>query len=136
MRGYAALLGITGLIHPYILFMVAAIWGGDVLKRFWPAARTMNRPVILDTILRVLFVFPFSVVALWISGSFTKGMSPGAGGFGYYSMGLDAIFNPVRPEFSAILKAWPQDGGQSFEGYQYLGFGIQQQLLHLYHQKG
>ena len=124
MRGYAMLLGITGLIHPYILFMVAAIWGGDVLKRFVPAAKAMNRTLIFDTLLRALFVLLWAFLALYVSGCFTKGMSPGAGGYGFYSFPLDGWFNPVRPEFSSVLRAWPLDAGQSFEGYQYLGFGL------------
>jgi hypothetical protein len=39
-------------------------------------------------------------------------------------MDLLAMINPVRPDFSNIMKAWPLNGGQSFEGYQYLGFGL------------
>ncbi len=124
MRGYAALLFFTGLLHPYLLFMVAAIWGGDVLKRFWPAARKLDRAVVLDTIARAMFVLASSVLALWLAGTFGKGMSPGAGGWSFYSAGLDSFFNPVRQEFSNIVKAWPLNGGQSFEGYQYLGFGL------------
>lgn len=124
MLRYVALLGISGLIHPYLLFMIAAIWGGDVLKRFWPAARTFDRSALLDTALRSVFVFAAAIVALFISGSFTKGMSPGAGGYGFYSFPLDGWFNPVKPDFSTILKAWPLDSGQAFEGYQYLGFGL------------
>ncbi len=123
-RGYAALLTVTGLVHPYLLFMVAAIWGGDVWRRLVPAAKALDRKALLDIGWRAAAVLFCAIVALGIAGSYTKGMSPGAGGFGFYSMGLDAFFNPVRPEFSAILKAWPQDGGQSFEGYQYLGFGL------------
>lgn len=124
MLGYCALLFFTGLLHPYLLFMVAAIWGGDVLKRFWPAARKLDRAVVLDTVLRALIVLMTAVLALYLAGTFTKGMSPGAGGWSYYSMDIAGFFNPVRPEFSAVLKAWPLNGGQSFEGYQYLGFGL------------
>jgi len=124
MRGYAAMLGVTAMVHPYILFMVAAVWGGDVLKRFWPAARRLDRAVILDTAVRSLFSLFWAVLGLWLAGSFTKGMSPGAGGYGYYSFPLDGWFNPVRQDFSTVLRAWPLDGGQSFEGYQYLGFGL------------
>lgn len=124
MRGYIAMLGFAGLLHPYLLFMVAAIWGGDVLKRFWPAARKLDRAVILDTIARAIFVLLVVALALWLAGSFTKGMSPGAAGYGYYSFPLDGWFNPVRPDFSTVLRAWPLDAGQAFEGYQYLGFGL------------
>ncbi|ESQ83473.1 hypothetical protein AEAC466_12420 [Asticcacaulis sp. AC466] len=130
MRGYSALLFVTGLIHPYILFMVAAIWGGDCLKRFFSGLSIVDRKlqarpwVLVDAVVRAVFTLAWAILALFIAGSFTKGMSPGAGGFGYYSFPLDAWFNPVKPEFSSILKAWPLDGGQSFEGYQYLGFGL------------
>ncbi len=124
MLGYAALLGFAGLLHPYLLFMVAAVWGGDVLKRFWPAARALDRAVLLDVVARSAFVLAAAVVGLALGGSFTKGMAPGAAGWAYYSMNLMAFFNPVRPEFSAIMRATPLNGGQSFEGYQYLGFGL------------
>ncbi len=124
MMGWAALMFFTGLLHPYLLFMVAAIWAGDVLKRFWPAARKLDRVVLADTVARAVFVLMVTVGALWLAGTFTKGMSPTAGGWTYYSTGLDSFFNPVRQEFSNIMKAWPLNGGQSFEGYQYLGFGL------------
>ncbi|MGA9659581.1 MAG: DUF6311 domain-containing protein [Asticcacaulis sp.] len=124
MLGYAALLGLCGLIHPYILFMVAAIWGGDVLKRFWPALRALNLPVLLDTGVRAAFVFIWPVITLGLSGTYAQGQAAGAGGYGYYSFPLDGWINPVVPEFSAILKAWPLSAGQAFEGYQYLGFGL------------
>ncbi len=121
---WAALLGLSGLIHPYLLFMVAAIWGGDVLRRFWPAARKLDRATLLDVTWRALVVLAFPLVTLGIGGAYVKGMSPGAGGYGFYSFPLDGWINPVRSDFSQILKAWPLDGGQYFEGYQYLGFGL------------
>jgi len=132
MLGYCALLFVTGMVHPYLLFMIAAIWGGDCLKRFFSGLRIdfterklhADWKTLLDAVVRALPPLFLSVLALYIGGSFTKGMSPGAGGYGYYSMALDAWFNPVRPDFSAILKAWPLNAGQAFEGYQYLGFGL------------
>lgn len=124
MWHWAALLGLSGLIHPYLLFIVAAIWGGDVLRGFWPAARVLDRKALLDVTWRALLVLAFPIVALGIGGAYVKGMSPGAGGYGYYSFPLDGWINPVRDDFSQILKAWPLDGGQYFEGYQYLGFGL------------
>jgi hypothetical protein len=121
---WAMLLGLSGLIHPYLLFMVAAIWGGDVLRSFWPAARALDRKALLDITWRALVVLAFPLVTLGIGGAYVKGMSPGAGGYGFYSFPLDGWINPVRSDFSQILKAWPLDGGQYFEGYQYLGFGL------------
>ncbi len=123
-RGYMALLGVTGLIHPYLLFMVAAIWGGDVLRALWQGAAAKNLHTTGKALVRAAIVLVCPIVTLGISGCYAKGQSPNAGGWAYYSMGLDALINPVRPEFSAIIKSVPQDGGQSFEGYQYLGFGL------------
>ncbi len=130
MQGYCALLFVTGMVHPYLLFMIAAIWGGDCIKRFFGGLRIADRRLhadwktLLDAVARALPPLVLAILALFIGGSFNKGMSPGAGGYGYYSFPLDGWFNPVKPEFSAVLKAWPLDGGQSFEGYQYLGFGL------------
>ncbi len=123
-RGYMALLGVTGLIHPYLLFMVAAIWGGDVLRGVWTGVSARNLHVTAKALVRAVIVLACPLVTLGISGCYAAGQSPNAGGWSYYSMALDALINPVRPEFSQIIKAVPLDGGQSFEGYQYLGFGI------------
>ncbi len=123
-RGYMALLGVTGLIHPYLLFMVAAIWGGDVLRGLWAGLSVRNLHLTAKALVRAAFVLICPLVTLGISGCYAAGQSPNAGGWSYYSMALDALFNPVRPEFSQIIKAVPLDGGQSFEGYQYLGFGL------------
>lgn len=122
--GWACLMGVTGLIHPYLLFMVAAIWGGDVLRAFWPAARALDRRGLLNVVWRAVVVFVCPLITLGISGAYAAGQSAAAGGWGYYSMDLLAIINPVRPDFSNILKPWPLNGGQAFEGYQYLGFGL------------
>lgn len=128
-RGYMALLGITGMIHPYMLFMVAAIWSGEVLRGLWPVLQNLRDrmvwPKLLGSVVwRAAAVLACPLITLGIAGAYERGQSPAAGGWSYYSMGLDALFNPVRSDFSAILKAWPLDAGQSFEGYQYLGFGI------------
>ena len=123
-RGYMALLGVTGLIHPYLLFMVAAIWSGDVLRGLWAGVSVRNLHLTAKALVRVFVVLICPIVTLGISGCYAAGQSPNAGGWAYYSMALDALINPVRPEFSQIIKAVPLDGGQSFEGYQYLGFGL------------
>jgi hypothetical protein len=128
-RGYMALLGVTGLIHPYLLFMVAAIWGGDVLRGLWAGAAARNVHLAGKALVRAAVVLVCPLVTLGVSGCYAAGQSPNAGGWSYYSMALDALINPVRPEFSQIIKAVPLDGGQSFEGYQYLGFGLLMLLI-------
>lgn len=115
---------ITGAIHPYILVMTAAIWGADVIRQFWPAFKRRDMPAILFIARDAFLVLLAPLVSMGLVGTYAAGQSAGAGGFGFYSMGLDALINPVEPEFSNIMKAWYQDSGQAFEGYQYLGFGL------------
>jgi Family of unknown function (DUF6311) len=121
--GYATLLGFCGLIHPYILFMVFAIWAGDFLRVAGPYVRPLNREKLLPILRDSGLVLLSPIVTLGISGAYS-GQSAGALGYSAYSMGLDALINPVRPEFSFFIKAIPQDPGQAFEGFQYLGFGL------------
>jgi hypothetical protein len=123
-RGWIALLGLTGMIHPYILFMVVVIWGGDMLRYFWPAARALDRRTLALVVCRGLVTFAVPLLTMGLAGAYTTGQSPGAGGWSYYSAGLDSFFNPVVQDFSNFLRAWPQSPGQAFEGYQYLGFGL------------
>ncbi len=123
-RGWIALLGLTGMIHPYILFMVVIMWGGDMLRYFWPAARALDRKALALVTTRGLVTFAVPLLTMGLAGAYASGQSPGAGGWGYYSAGVDSFFNPVTQDFSNFLKAWPQSPGQAFEGYQYLGFGL------------
>jgi hypothetical protein len=125
---YATALGLTGFLHPYMLFMIAAVWGADVLRIFVPAAKAMDRPRVLRILRDAALVFICPLITLGISGAYS-GSSAEARGFGFYSMGLDAPFNPVQPDFSFFIKAHPQDMGQYFEGYQYMGLGILGLLL-------
>ncbi|MFT3996494.1 MAG: DUF6311 domain-containing protein [Asticcacaulis sp.] len=120
---YALVLGLTGFLHPYMLFMMAAIWGGDVLRVFIPAAKAMDRKRVLTILRDTALIFACPLITLGISGAYS-GSSAEARGYGFYSMGLDAPFNPVQPDFSFFIKAHPQDMGQYFEGYQYMGLGI------------
>jgi hypothetical protein len=121
---FMANLFLCGMIHPYILFMTAAIWCGDWLRSFgqwWPIR---HKAPLWPLLKNAAMVLGSSFIGMGLVGTYAAGQSIGAGGYGYFSMGLDALINPVRPEFSNILKAWHQDGGQAFEGWQYLGFGL------------
>ncbi|MDC7685086.1 DUF6311 domain-containing protein [Asticcacaulis sp. BYS171W] len=120
---YAASLGVTGFLHPYMLFMMAAVWGGDVLRKFIPAAKALDRKQILIIIRDCALIFACPMIALGISGAYS-GSSAEAKGYGFYSMGLDAPINPVQPDFSFFIRSHPQDMGQYFEGFQYMGLGI------------
>jgi hypothetical protein len=115
---------VTGLLHPYLLVMTAAVWSADLMRNLWPAFQRRDMPAILFALRDAALVLLAPIIAMGLVGTYAAGQSAGAGGFGYYSMGIDALFNPVDPDFSNFLKAWRQDGGQAFEGWQYLGFGL------------
>lgn len=121
--GYAAILLISALIHPYLLFMNASIWGSDALRR---SARLLRERALMK--LGVLAVRAAAVALAPLAALLATGALSGfrveAGGFGYYSMALDALFNPGTPNYSQLLPVAPQGEGQLFEGFQYLGAGL------------
>jgi len=126
---WSALLGFAGLLHPYLLVMVTAIWAGDVwraAKPFWQADDIKGAWHALPQCALPQCALPVcaAIAGLAIAGAFGGGQSPGADGFGIYSMGLDAPFNPGLPAFSALIKAHAGDEGQMSEGFQYLGAGL------------
>lgn len=124
-RNYFALNNfLTGMIHPYLLVMTAAIWSADVIRSLWPLRAQFDAKRLLVIVRDAMIVLAAPLIGMGLVGTYASGQSAGAGGFGYFSMGLDAPFNPVEPKFSTIMKAWYQDAGQAFEGYQYLGFGL------------
>ncbi|MEM9965111.1 MAG: DUF6311 domain-containing protein [Asticcacaulis sp.] len=125
---YAAALGTVGFIHPYLMFIMAAIWGGDVLRKFIPAAKALDRKAMLLIVRDCALIILAPIITLGLSGAYS-GNSAGSAGYGYYSMGLDSPINPVHPDFSFFIKAHPQDMGQAFEGFQYMGLGILGLLL-------
>lgn len=121
--GFAVILLLSALIHPYFLLMNGAIWGSDVLRRAWPRLRLFALQGLGALALRSAAVAAAPVAALWATGA-VGGYRGEAGGFGYYSMALDALINPAVPGYSRFLPVAPQGGGQVFEGFQYLGAGL------------
>ncbi len=120
---YSVALGLTGLIHPYILFMLLAIWAADQARRIVPLLKARQwRDGLVATGLAAATLVP-SVVGLAMAGAFS-GQSAASDGFGVYGMPLDAIFNPGRKDFLLALLNGPQDPRMQFEGFQYLGFGL------------
>lgn len=120
---FAVILLLSALIHPYFLPMNAAIWGTDVMRRGWPMLRSLSVGGLAALAARSVLVAAVPVAALWATGAL-GGYKGDAGGFGYYSMALDALINPGTPGYSRFLPVAPQGEGQVFEGFQYLGAGL------------
>ncbi|GGZ29269.1 DUF6311 domain-containing protein [Asticcacaulis endophyticus] len=120
---YSVLLALCGFIHPYILVMVLAIWGADWLRVLGPQWQAKDIKGLGVSGLKMTLTLLAPIIALAISGAFS-GSSAKSGGFGLYSMGLDAPFNPSNKSFMLPFLSVQQDEGQAFEGFQYLGLGL------------
>lgn len=105
-------------IHPYFLPMVAVFallcTVYDVKGHQYIAA--------------VYFVCVQGITCLFgvLIGALGSGSSISRSGYGYYSMNLNAIVNPVscgQYTWSSLLKVHPQILG-NYDGFNYLGFGI------------
>ena len=152
--GFLALQVLCIGIHPYFVPMVCGILGAWLLERLLPGGRergeawgdTGNKAMPEDkgtktgTNVRVggtlpgrmecLFFFLGNLLVLGITGYvlgiFGSGVSGSAGGFGYYSMNLNALWNPVSlgvEHWSAVLPALGQRAG-NYDGFNYLGIGV------------
>jgi hypothetical protein len=121
--GYAVILVISALVHPYLLFMNASIWASDALRRLIRVVRERSLVKFGVSLIPIAAVALAPTAALLITGAL-GGFRAEAGGFGYYSMAVDALFNPGTAGFSRLLPVAPQGEGQLFEGFQYLGAGL------------
>jgi hypothetical protein len=108
--------------------MNASIWGSDILRRGVGGLRDRDWEGLVELGLRMAMVALAPLAAIWATSG-VGGRANEAGGFGFYSMSLDALINPGRPNYSRVLPAAPQGQGQVFEGFQYLGAGLLGLLL-------
>lgn len=120
---FALILAGSSLIHPYFLPMNAAIWGSDVLRRGCPLLGRRAFRELGWLTGRSAMVLAAPAAALWATGAI-GGLEGDGGGFGYYSMALDALINPGFAGYSRLLPVAPEGEGQTFEGFQYLGAGL------------
>lgn len=120
LRPYAGMwlltTAIVGLIHPYLAAMVSPIAFASLLRE-WLRKRLKLVPA-----LGLLFGMG-GVLALewWLSGLLGTRQALGKWGFDYFSMNLNAPFNPLG--HSRLLPTLPVGGGQ-YEGLAYLGLGM------------
>lgn len=110
---WAALQGVTALIHSYLLAMTMALWLADWLaQRPWRRAALLAEPAL---------VFGAALAALWASGFFVLSSGFGAPGYGELGLDLTALFDSTI--WGALLPALP--GLRHGEhGGSYLGAGV------------
>ena len=108
------------LIHPYILVMVAAIWASAMLGQFLLARDGKTRARMFGDV--AIVVAPLLIVPILL-GTVSE-PTIAVGGYGGFSMALDALWNPNDHHYSALLPASALDPGQALEGMNYLGVGL------------
>ncbi len=118
-------------IHPYFLPMVCGIqaawtldWGMQNL-RLGKGAGSLK---VTGGTLLFFWVGSILAIGVWgyLLGLFGSGMSGASGGFGYYSMNLNAPVNPSSigmEGWSAFLPVLGQLSG-NYDGFNYLGAGV------------
>lgn len=117
---WAAVIAVAGLVHSYLLLMVAALWASALLQ----AAISMPRPAIW-----LRLAGQAAAILLLVAG---LALLHGAAGtnlvstdtYGNFTMALDALWNPGNPSFSKLLPSSSNGHGAAFEGFQYLGAGL------------
>ena len=119
-RRYAGLwlliVAIVGLIHPYLAAMVFPIAFASLLRE-----RLRKRLKLISALGLLLGMGGVLALEWWSSGLLGVGQALGKWGFDYFSMNLNALFNPLT--HSRLLPTLPAGGGQ-YEGLAYLGFGM------------
>ncbi|MET3665522.1 DUF6311 domain-containing protein [Caulobacter sp. 1776] len=126
--GFAGLLALAAGVHAYHLVPIVACFGAAALSELVQrrSGAWLRVPAALALASAALGI------AVWLLDyKDGLGMTGGAAALGFYSMNL---VGPVWPQASALAgQAWTGDwfpdvvdatGGQSFEGFQYLGAGV------------
>lgn len=122
--GWAALLAVAVLTHPYLLAMVAAIWIADLLRSI-----LARREPLLAVLRGAALAVALPVMIGWLSGVFWLARPTGGSvatmkvewGFGIYKMNL---LSPLDPQgWSWLLPDLPSRP-EEIEGFAYLGLGV------------
>jgi len=113
---WGALLGVTAMVHAYLLAMVALIWVADLLGKTFSQQLT-RRQGLLEGVL----LFAVVSVCCWQAGYFAIADGTKSGGFGLYRMNLLSPFDPAG--WSFVLPDLPKASGD-YEGFNYAGLGV------------
>lgn len=113
---WGALLGVTAMVHAYLLAMVALIWVADLLGKTFNQQLTRRQGLLEGVLL-------FAVVSVycWQAGYFAIADGIKSGGFGLYRMNLLSPFDPAG--WSFVLPDLPKASGD-YEGFNYAGLGV------------
>ncbi len=119
MIKWSFLLGLTSLIHPYLLAMVAAVCMADTIQR-----------LMIHKDIRVLMGFAcgisITLLVMWSAGYFMINGFTDSGGFTMYRMNLYSLINSyAKNPWSIMLPQYKPAGiYYEWEGFNYLGTGM------------
>lgn len=120
-RFWLAMLALATLIHAYLLVMLAALWGADLLQRLARREMSLGRCVAQG-----LGGSALILLIMWLLGYFMLGSAPVAPGQ-YGRMNLLSLVDS-RGDWSRLLpplkRAEGMDGFLDGDGFAYMGAGV------------
>ena len=121
-RSWFLLLGMAALINAYLLYLTAAIWSADIVRRVW-VDRVLTYTHAARTIATT---FVTLLCTMWFAGYFTipiRDFSGGADQYGRFAANINSFWNPLWIP-TLFLSPRPLVAGSEIEGSDYLGVGI------------
>ncbi len=123
--GWGALLTLAVLIHPYLLAMVAAIWGADL----WRGISVASGPALRRLLLGAAVGFAAMAATAWLTGVLWLAKTGDGSvhaisiewGFGIYKANL---LSPIDPRGWSWLIPSQSTTAEEVEGFAYLGAGV------------
>jgi Family of unknown function (DUF6311) len=113
---WGLLVGVTSLVHAYLLAMVLAVWAADLIGRL-----VKNQNSARNSIFELLAIAFVIFLGAWQAGYFSVGAGTSSSGFGFYRMNLLSVIDSSG--WSYVLKDFPRGAGD-YEGFNYLGVGV------------
>jgi hypothetical protein len=115
---WAAVTAVAALIHAYLLLMVLAFWSAAALERL------VREPGRVRTLALAIAALLPALAIMAVHGAF-GGPYMNTGTFGNFPAALDGWWNPLNPDYTALLPSSPRaPDGRGYEGLQYLGAGL------------
>ena len=114
----SGLILLSGLIHPYLTFIIAGFALIVPLKNYVLYYKTP----LIKNVLILLATFIILVANWYIVGLIGSSDSEVKNGYGLYSWNLNAFFNPDG--FSSIFPQLEKENPKQYEGYSYFGAGM------------
>ncbi len=115
-KAWLALLGLSLLVHPYLLFMIFFLLLYKIIDLFLIKKALSLKKLLLFLLSALLWIF----LLAYVFGLFTASQEV-ASGYGDFSMNLNALINPLG--WSSVLSDRPLIPYQA-EGFNYFGLGL------------